>query len=101
MRTPLAAAAYTGTLTWDDAGWRRCPVCDSEWVGEGPCCLDPSHPGHPGRLRSWCRHGFGLVPRDGTPLRDDCERHATTDLSPEFVEWLALAADRALASLET
>jgi hypothetical protein len=101
MRTPLAVPAYVGPLTWDDAGWRSCPACDVEWIGGGPCFLDPAHAGHDGRLRSWCPHGLRRVPGDGERLCPACERHEASDFSPEFLESFALAADRALASLET
>lgn len=100
LRVPLAVPAYVGPLTWDDAGWRSCPTCDTEWVGEGPCFLNPAHPGHTGRLRSWCPHGLRLVPGQGAPLCPDCERHAPSDFSPEFMEQFAITADRALACLE-
>lgn len=100
IRTPLAAPAYVGPLTWADEGWRSCPVCDAEWIGDGPCFLNPTHSGHDGRLRSWCPHGLRRVPGEGAPLCPDCERHETSDFTPEFMDLFALSADRALACLE-
>ena len=101
MRTPVAVPAYTGPLTWDDAGWQSCPACDAEWIGAGPCFLNPAHPGHAGRLRSWCPHGLRRVPGEGAGLCPECKRHDLSELSPEFVDSFALMADRALATTET
>jgi hypothetical protein len=96
-----AAPAYMGPLTWNDAGWRSCPTCEVEWVGGGPCFLEPAHAGHDGRLRSWCPHGLRRVPGAGAGLCPQCERHEASDLSPEFVDSFALGADRVLASMTT
>ncbi|MGH8975099.1 MAG: hypothetical protein ACRD0C_18095 [Acidimicrobiia bacterium] len=91
---PAGLPAYLGSLTWDDGGWRCCRICDVEWGGDGRCFMVPSHPGGPGRLRSWCPHGLRRVPGVGAPLCSRCECHAPADFTPEFMDALALTADR-------
>ncbi len=95
---PTAIPAYVGPFTWDDGGWRCCLPCDVEWVGDGRCFLEPSHPGVPGRLRSWCTHGLRRVPGAGLPVCPSCQSHAPSDFTPEFMDALAIIADRVRVS---
>jgi hypothetical protein len=60
--------------------------------------MDPSHPGVPGRLRSWCPHGLRRVAGAGVGLCPRCESHASSDLTSEFLDLLALTADRVRAA---
>jgi hypothetical protein len=98
VRTPAGAPVYVGPLTWDDAGWRNCPSCGVEWVGEGPCFLGPRHPGRGGRLASWCSHGLRRVPGASGRLCPDCDRHEVSEFTPQFVELLVVADDQAGSS---
>jgi hypothetical protein len=94
-----AAPAYIGPLTWDDSRWRCCRICLAEWTGDTSCFLERSHPGDPGRLRSWCRHGRRRVRVAGADVCRVCATHDPGDLTPEFHDAFALAADRVLADI--
>jgi hypothetical protein len=100
FRRIAAAPAYTGPLTWDDSRWRCCRTCLAEWTGSNPCFLDRSHPGEPGRLRSFCHHGRHRVRRPGAELCGVCKTHDPAEFTEEFHDAFSLAADRALAQLD-
>lgn len=96
---PAAVPAFRDSVTHDDTGWRCCRTCDVEWTspGETPCFLDPSHPGDPGRLGSWCRHGLRRVPGPGARTCLECRVSASSDFTPEFLDALARFAEAVLA----
>jgi len=100
FRRIAAAPAYTGPMTWDDSRWRCCRTCLVEWTGSSGCFLERSHPGEPGRLRSFCHHGQRRVRRPGAALCGECKTHDPADFTEEFHDAFSLAADRALAQLD-
>lgn len=96
LAIPAAVPAYVGPPTWHDQGWRCCRICDVEWGGDTGCFVNSAHPGVPGRLGSWCRHGLRLVEGAGADVCPHCERHDPSDYTAEFMEAFSLAADRVL-----
>jgi hypothetical protein len=99
LSTIAAAPGYTGPMTWDDSRWRCCRTCLVEWTGTTGCFLEPSHPGEPGRIRSFCRHGLRRVRLAGADVCLECETHAPADFTAEFHDAFSLAADRVLAEV--